>query len=87
MVEHDVGHHARPFLIPHSSSLVKLVHIPDQNRIPVKMDEVGFFQFVQDGRHCLPAGADEVGNILLRQAMFHQGFITHLTAVFAGTFF
>ena len=51
------------------------------------MDQIRFFQFIQNSRNGLAAGAYQIGDVLLGEAVFYERFVTYLAAMFAGAFF
>lgn len=65
---------------------IQFIHVPDQDGVPVEVDQVGFAQFVENSGDGLAAGADEVGDVLLGEAVFYQGFEAHLAAPFTCAF-
>ena len=64
----------RFFCFPQSLLSIQLVHVSNQNRIPIEMDQVGLSELIKDRCHRLAACADKVCDVLLGEAVFYQRF-------------
>ena len=56
------------------------VHITDEDATTVEIDQIFLTQLVQNEGDRLAAGAGDVGNVLMRQAVLKQHFVTDAAA-------